>query len=97
MSGQAWSGSGHEGGDFDFDLGPDVDQPVDVEQCRWRELRPSVSFHAAPMPGPAASYSLRLVRYQVRRTICSGPAPASPSNFMMRFSAVPTWAAMSGV
>ena len=26
------------------------------------------------MPAPAASYSLRLVRYQVRRTMCSGPA-----------------------
>ena len=24
------------------------------------------------MPAPAASYSLRLVRYQVRRTMCSG-------------------------
>jgi hypothetical protein len=28
------------------------------------KLRPSVSFHAAPIPAPAASYSLLLVRYQ---------------------------------
>ena len=38
--------------------------------------RPSVSFQAAPR-GTAAPPRLRLVRYQVRRTMCSGPAPAS--------------------
>ena len=36
------------------------------------------------MPAPAASYSLRLVRYQVRRTMCSGPAPASANSLMIR-------------
>src|SRR5260370_32303299 len=31
---------GHVSGDFDFDLGPDIDKPVDVEQRRWREVAP---------------------------------------------------------
>src|SRR5258707_2513253 len=33
-------GLGHVGGDFDFDLGPDVDESVDIEQRRWREVAP---------------------------------------------------------
>ena len=36
------------------------------------------------MPAPAASYSLRLVKYQVSRTMCSGPAPASANSLMIR-------------
>src|SRR5260370_33141450 len=31
---------GHVSADFDFDLGPDIDKPVHVEQRRWREVAP---------------------------------------------------------
>src|SRR5882757_7430754 len=30
----------HVSGDFDFDLGPEIDEPVDVEQRRWRKIAP---------------------------------------------------------
>jgi hypothetical protein len=81
--------------DFDFDLGPDINEAIDIGKVEGGKLRPKVSFQAAPIPGPAASYSPRLVRYQVSRTMCSGPAPASPRSLMIRFRAEPTWAAIS--
>src|SRR4051794_30709392 len=33
-----FSGLRHVSGDFDFDLGPEIDEPVDIEQCRGREV-----------------------------------------------------------
>src|ERR1700757_1970797 len=29
-----------KGGDFDFNLGSDIDEAVDIEQCRGREVAP---------------------------------------------------------
>src|SRR5882757_10176299 len=42
---------GHVSGDFDFDLGPDVDEPVDVEQRRRREVAPERFLPGRTDPG----------------------------------------------
>src|SRR3954454_5066567 len=47
---------GQVSGDFDFDLGPDVDEPVDIEQRRWREMSPE-RF----LPGGADAGARRLI------------------------------------
>ncbi len=82
----------HERRDLDLDLGAVVDEAADIEQRRRREIAPERLLPGGADAAPAASYSLRLVRYQVRRTMCSGPAPASARSLMIRFSAVATWA-----
>src|SRR5882724_2582190 len=46
----------HVSGDFDFDLGPDIDEPVDIEQRRWREIAPE-RF----LPGRSDARTRRLI------------------------------------
>src|SRR6266700_1078340 len=46
----------HVSGDFDFDLGPEIDEAVDIEQRRWREVASERFF-----PGRADATSRRFI------------------------------------